>query len=362
MRKLLALAEEALAADEQCVLCSVVRLEGSGYGRVGARLLVTESGDREGYISGAAVWRRTFVVECFMKRPLARKLMTFDTRGNAVVPTRYNAGCEGVVYVLCQPVKSLESHPFLRISRHVIQRRHVARLLTVYRAQWDGISAGDALVQSTDLSTDPEHPIEFTTCSEAWSQRLASLLPAFQGSFTATLRGTESQAIDFLVETIEPPRRLVIFGAGDDVKPVVQVGIESGWEVCVVGKDPAFANNRRFPGAQVVCGDFATLARALVADQFTHVISMSHDFASDLQLLPALLESPPRSIGLLGSKRRLAKLLKALLDRGQWFHADRLACIRSPIGLDIGAETPAEIALSIVAELLAIDRGRRVRA
>ncbi len=347
----LAPAHDALEAGEKCVLCSVVRLEGSGYGRVGARLLVTESGERTGYISGGCLEKdlcRRALHEA-LTRP---KLMTFDTRGQALTPSRYNTGCEGLVYVFCQPL-SLNSFVY-RIASLVNERRQPARLLTVYRSEWPSIRVGECAAEFGDESRSSLPELD----TSSGSQVLSELLQGLPGSFTATLSDDANRALDVVVERLEPMRRLLIFGAGDDVQPVARLALAMGWQVGVVGKHAELANARRFPGAQVYVGSLADLAPALVADEFTHVISMSHDFLSDLQLLPLLVRAPVRSIGLLGSKRRLAKLLAELYYRGERLSPEQIDRIRSPLGLDIGGHSPEDIALSILSELLAIENGK----
>lgn len=348
--KLIDLAVEALQAEELCILCSVVRLDGSGYGRVGARLLLTESGDREGYISGGCL-EKDLCRRALHEAHTHPKLITFDTRRNAIIPSRYNTGCEGLVYVLCQPL-SLESC-FYRTALAVRNQRRIARVLTVYRSEWANVSAGDTIAQFDDGDL-----LSSTRMSETTTVRsLEQLLNRQPGLFTATANDAAGRAIELVVDALQPRRRLVIFGAGDDVKPVVHLATGLDWEVCVVGQQPHLAERSRFPGAKVYLQDYAELADTLVDDEFTHVISMSHDYSCDLRLLPILVRKRLRSVGLLGSRRRLAKLLTELYYRGERLSEEQIERIRSPLGLDIGAESPEDIALSIVSELVAIERG-----
>jgi len=174
-----------------------------------------------------------------------------------------------------------------------------------------------------------------------------------------TFPGSSGQARAF-VEVLEPPLRLLICGAGHDAAPLVEAAADLGWNPIVVDDRPEFLHRGRFPKAT----DFVLVERpdkvAEVApvDARTHVVVMTHNFLRDKEYLRSLLASPARFLAMLGPAVRTERLLAELRDEGvDISEADR-ARIRGPAGLDLGAEGAEEIAAAIVAEIVAVKRGR----
>ncbi|EMI18756.1 xanthine dehydrogenase accessory factor [Rhodopirellula maiorica SM1] len=355
MRPLIQLAREAIEEGQACVLCTVVRLDGSGYGRPGARLLLTESGQRCGFVSGGCL-EKDLCRRVWSATQSGPRLLAFDTRGNSVSATRYNTGCEGIVYVLCQRVDA-ENSLAIDVLDCVEEDGMLARLLTVYRSEGTEYAIGDMLIEMADqrfvsrsgLTIDDE-------CEQKWLGSHRDRVLVFHDH--------DGDQVEAAVEILHPPRELVVFGAGDDAIPLVRTAAGLGWRVTVVGKRPELANRDRFanlvPGGRinVRCNDPAEECKRLKIHVRTDIVVMTHDFDGDLKLLPRLLDSASRYIGLLGPKRRLAGLIQRLYEQGRMLNASEIDRIRSPIGLDIGAVSPAEIAISIVAELIAVERDR----
>ncbi len=354
MRELIELANEAFAADETCILCSVVRLQGSGYGRIGARLLVTQSGQRVGYISGGCL-ERDLSRRVWSEAVGAPRLMAFDTRGQSPASSRYNTGCRGIVTVLCQPLRSTDA-PFYRIASNVIERRQSTQMITVYHSTSRDIRVGDCLAMFEDGTLDGSPHL---LSDHDWAR---GLLNHHEPCYTATITDTAGNAqIEVSVETLRPPTRLVIFGSGSDVQPVVDIARGQGWDVCVVGNQPISGASRTF--AWPLHRDNAsTMPQSHPIDAHTHVLLMTHDLSRDVEALSWLLQTPAKSIGSLGSKSRLGRVVAELYNRGHQEALANAAQIRCPIGLGIGAIGPAEIALSIMSELIAIERNQAVPA
>jgi len=166
---------------------------------------------------------------------------------------------------------------------------------------------------------------------------------------------------ELLFEYLEPPVRLLVFGAGSDARPLVRLAKEIGWEVGVLDNRAGHASPEHFPGAdQVRVVDFKELGSAgLEFDERTPVVVMTHHFLHDLELLAFLLPRTLCYLGLLGPRMRAEKLLHELGARGVRPAPDQFLKLHGPVGLDIGAETPEEIALSIVAEIQTVLAGRR---
>ena len=155
-------------------------------------------------------------------------------------------------------------------------------------------------------------------------------------------------------ETIQPPVPLIIFGAGPDVVPVVELAHRIGWHTEVVDPQGRPASVARFAIAdKVTLARPEDLAKNVMITDRTMVLVMTHDYAQDAALLKFVIASPARYVGVMGASERTRRMLSGLSISD----ADRTR-IHAPVGLDIGANGPAEIALSIVAEIRAVLDGR----
>jgi xanthine dehydrogenase accessory factor len=161
------------------------------------------------------------------------------------------------------------------------------------------------------------------------------------------------------VEAFRAPERLIVVGAGHIAVPLVRHAVELGFRVTVLDDREEFATPDRFsPAAVVLRADFETDPFAgLVIDAATFVVLVTRGHRWDFDCLRRLIDAPalPRYIGMIGSRRRVRAAFGALLDAG--YPRDTLSRVRAPIGIEIGAETPEEIAISIAAELVAVRRG-----
>ena len=345
-KKLMETAERALQCGEEAVLCTVVRLDGSGYGRPGTRMLLTESGIRAGYISGGCL-EKDLSRQVWSATEDGPSLLAFDTRSSTLKPSRYNTGCDGVVYVLCHRLSRGDAD--LCALKQTLTRFTSTKLGTVIRSDSPHVPIGtmtalDAMDQV--LNESFVHPL------------LRSHVAECQQTRSVVIADDSGHEVELFVEVIDPPSELIVFGAGVDVQPLVSSALALDWRVTVVGRRPEFARSERFPGAKVHCGDLAKLAEELPLNSRTITVLMTHDFDSDVAVLPTLLESSVAFIGILGPKRRLARLVTELHNNGCTLSPRDLDRVRSPVGLDIGAIGPNEIALSILAELIAFARNR----
>lgn len=157
-------------------------------------------------------------------------------------------------------------------------------------------------------------------------------------------------------EPVLPQERLIVLGGGHIALPVCEFAAKCGFNVCVVDDRPSFANTARFPLAQqVLCESFETAIEKLEVTAFDYVVVITRGHKHDADCLRALLPGQaPAYLGMIGSRRRVKGLLEMLKEEG--FDEARLAGICTPIGLNIGAVTPGEIAISIMAEVIAHKR------
>jgi xanthine dehydrogenase accessory factor len=166
----------------------------------------------------------------------------------------------------------------------------------------------------------------------------------------------EAAAVEVMIEVVEAPVRLVVVGGGHIGRSLIRMGAEVGFSCTVIDDRPDYANRERFPEADhVICADFEPALAELPVDQNTYIVLVTRGHKQDETSLRCLVGRPAAYLGMIGSKRRTGAVLQHLQDDG--FDLDALARVRTPIGLDIGAETPEEIAVSILAEIIMTRRG-----
>jgi xanthine dehydrogenase accessory factor len=164
--------------------------------------------------------------------------------------------------------------------------------------------------------------------------------------------------MEVFIEPLEAPPALYVFGAGHVGFFVARLASDAGFEVHVVDDRAAFANRERFPNAaEVVVDDIPTWLASTTLPSSAYAVIVTRGHRHDLDALQALANRPLRYLGLIGSRAKVARIYEQLLAQGQTTLED-LSHVHAPIGLDIGAVTPQEIAVSIVAELVAVRRGR----
>jgi xanthine dehydrogenase accessory factor len=344
------------AAQRPCALATVVEVLGSAYRRPGARMLVTEDGELTGAISGGCLEgdaRQRARRAIFQGEPA---LVTYDTRDEDDPRHGLGPGCQGVVRILLEPLNFQEETNPLEILRSFAQHPAPAVLATVFETDTTGLKA--AVGQRLLLS-------------EAGAVRGTPLLAApLADAAHATLAQGQSQVLDIetdagpvraLLEVLTPPLRLVVYGAGNDAQPLVHLAASLGWHITVVDGRPNLATAARFPEAAAVRIVPVRELETAVPDALAYHVLLSHNYAYDLAALQTLLASPAPYIGLLGPRLKAQRLL----DELDTFPTEQVQQLRerlhSPIGLDLGSETPEEIALCIVAEIQAQRSGRQGR-
>ncbi len=157
------------------------------------------------------------------------------------------------------------------------------------------------------------------------------------------------------VEAVEPRPRLYVFGAGYIGRPLAAMATACGFEVTVVDGRPEWADPSRFPGAAVRCQDPEDAARALDLAPGDYACVVTHDHALDQRVVQVLIRRPLRFLGMVGSRAKQRKFVQRL--RGTGLGDAELAALHTPLGLAIGATTPEEVAVSVLAQLIAVRRG-----
>ncbi len=187
------------------------------------------------------------------------------------------------------------------------------------------------------------------------STQVESLFYAADGN---RLHRLESGPDEFVVmiEVTERPATLLIVGAGHIGQSLATIGAHVGFSVAVLDDREAFANAERFPMAErVICGDFVEELRRFPIDAQTYIVLVSRGHKQDELSLREVVDSEAAYVGMIGSRRRVGAVLTHLAREG--YSREALSRVHTPIGIDIGAETPEEIAVSIIAEIISLRRG-----
>jgi xanthine dehydrogenase accessory factor len=303
----------ATASDEAAALATLVEIQGSSYRRPGARLLLLDGGSRIGSISGGCLEDDIVLRAQNVLQNGRSEIATYDTTKENDVVWGVGLGCQGVIRVFIERIPTVRPH-WLSVLAENLKARCRTELSVVYSDQ-------DGALQGTQL-TD-----EMTSCTAS--------VKAFR-------------------DVVVPPPRLVLFGAGDDTRPLVRLAKEVGWHVTVVDSRSAYATRSRFPEADtIIVTRPERLTEQLELDAGLYTVLMTHRYAEDLELLRALLARQTAYIGVLGPRKRTERLLAQLQQEG--FVAEPgmgiLDRLFAPVGLDVGATTPETIALSILAEM-----------
>ena len=334
----------AYAAGEACVLVTVVATRGSSYRSPGARMLILPDGSRIGAVSGGCLEGELCRRAHWWTSKTSALLKSFDT-STQEDDEGFGLGCGGSIDLLLERLESNVSdtvtHPLLAQER--VSKGRVAEACAVV-VQATGASS--LQVGQRWALPNAQNPPEI----EELLRRCAVL----GDSFTTELREGAQAGCRVFFEALLPPVRLLICGAGADAPPMVEQAAALGWSAVVLDQRADLALASRFSTAErVVLAKDAAAIHRLRLDTRTAAIVMSHSFAQDSFFLQALLDTPITYLGVLGSRRRTLDLLAAL---GREVLPPYLY---APSGLDIGAETPQQIALSVLSEVQACFTQRR---
>jgi len=334
--------------NEKMILATVVDVVGSGYRRAGARMLIDENGNSIGTVSGGCLEADVLERAKRVIKTNESAIITYDTTVDEKSLFGLGMGCRGIVRVLLEAVTK-ESDIFKSFAR-AIENREREVVATLISSETNRIIGGRIFYNQADQ-------FNFTNLSDSFKnyERVKDdCRKIFDGEEKSTVQfyETGSGAAEFFIERIEPPLNLLLFGAGFDALPVVRFAKELGWHTIVIDHRAAFANRDRFPEAdEIIVNQAQDLPEKLFRDKNSAAVVMTHNYERDREILHRLLNSFCRYIGALGPKKRTENLIQELRDEGRKFDENKLNHIHSPIGLDIGAETPEEIALAIIAEI-----------
>ncbi|MEN8125154.1 MAG: XdhC/CoxI family protein [Bacteroidota bacterium] len=303
------------------VMASVVSLEGSSYRRPGVRMLITENGLMFGEVSGGCVEKEILKQSTSVFKTGKPKMITYDGR--------YRLGCDGIIYIL---IESFVPDNEMLISFENSQKHRKSFKINSFYSKKVGI--GEVWGSVIDFGNGKQFP--------------------FANSKKPQLENNTSTEV--FSQIMKPAFRLIIIGAEHDAVQLCLFASLLGWEVTVVASpsDPQTIEN--FPGANELIHILPELFQTDFIKDNIAVVLMTHNYAKDLKFLIQLKETLPFYIGLLGSAKRRDQLLNELIEYYPEVKDTFLDLIHGPAGINIGAETPQEVSLSICSEILAVTR------
>lgn len=350
--------DAAVQSGEQVALATVVRVDGSSYRRPGARMLVTENGMLTGAISGGCLegdaLRKAQLV-MFQKKSM---LVTYDTTDDDDAKFGVGLGCNGIIHVLIEPIDpDQENHPVDLLKKCLVDRTDKV-LVTLFDIDNKRIEQkGTCLLHQKEGDKFTGVEEKFATWSPPLQQDIKEVLASGQSLITSY---TQPQRIHAFVEFIQAPITLILVGAGNDVIPLSRLTDLLGWETIIVDGRANHATRHRFPKADdILVGKAEELVPVLRQDKRTAVVLMTHNFNYDLAIMKGLLPLKIPYLGVLGPKKKLEKMIENVENENILISKEDLSKIFGPVGLNIGAEAPEEIALSIVAEIKAVFSGEK---
>lgn len=350
-----------IEAGETLAVATIFDTRGSTPREVGAKMLIRPDGGIVGTIGGgcgeADVWRAALDVIDTKLPTVVQVDLTEDMN------LRTEAVCGGIMQVFVEPryPAGADAEPgsppagdgYSAAITAALQQRQGVALATVVRSS-RGLTWGARLLVTEERTEGSLGLAVDDGVVDAARQALAG---ESDHPFRLPLRdGSGAEVGEAFIELYLPTPRLLILGAGHIAQPLARVGKLLDYEVVVLDDRAAFANRARFPEAdEVLAADFATTLATYPVDRRTSIVLVTRGHQQDIAALRTLVNSDAPYIGMIGSKRRVWTVLKLLHDEG--VPPEKLLRIYAPIGVDIEAVTPAEIAVAVGAELVKLRRG-----
>lgn len=337
LRKIITAYQQLNFAERKVALATVVKLHGSGYRRPGAKMLIVDNGTWIGAVSGGCLEGDVLRKARQVMLDLTPRIVVYDTMDDAENAFGLGLGCNGIIEILIEPLQYQSPTNLIELLANLVKGINPITYATIIASENSGMPIGKRFAVTTEM----EPFFEPKKIAEEATQQSGILT---EGNYT------------LFVEVIQPDIELVIFGAGYDALPLVSLAKQVGFQVTVTDECIAHITPKRFHEAScLIYSKKEDFLDKLPVTKYSAAILLSHSYYYDKEALAYLLTTDVGYIGILGPKKRGQKMIDelAILDEKQ------LEKIHYPVGLDIGAETPEEVALSIVAEVKAFFSKRK---
>ena len=328
------------AAGKRAALATVVRVHGSAYRHEGAKLVIGDDGSNVGNVSGGCLEADVREVAMRVANTGVAELRTYCGGSDEVTAWDLGVGCDGVVEILIEPVSSARV-----FERRALQDQTGYVAVTLLRETREcGEAPRIVITDAGAFGSLGDATLDEFVRMNASAWRVA-------GESRIEQHGDHRLSLDVLV----PPPRMVIISGGDDARMLARLSAEVGFRVVVVDRRSGLLTPERFaPPIALVESDAARLNERLVLEESAFCVVMTHDFADDTAYLRSLLRTPARYIGMLGPRQRTDRILAHLRHESPIDESR----IYGPVGLDIGTDGAEQVALAVMAEILAVRSGR----
>jgi xanthine/CO dehydrogenase XdhC/CoxF family maturation factor len=333
-------------SQRKAALATVVKVRGSSYRSPGARMLITDDGKWVGSISGGCLEGDALRKARQVMADKTPFTVTYDTREESNQNLGIGLGCNGVIDVLIEPIDYNDINNTAHFFENILSLNTPVALATVFASTEKGQTGKKILLKpNSEQPTSADQPLEKLIH--------ADLLNVFESKKSEAKKyGHGENETEVFIELIQPAVSLIIFGGGFDARPVSQLAKSLGWTVSVTDECVAHIAPLFFPSV-----DKLSLCQRNFIDRdfditpYTACVLMSHNYEYDRDVLKKLIKTETPYIGILGPRKRFDKMLTEFQSEGIQLTTEEFSRIHSPIGLDIGAEAPDEIAISIVSEI-----------
>ena len=338
------------AEGKQSVLLTLVDVVGSSCRRPGAKMIVDEEGRSTGFIGGGCLEGDLAEHSRLVLEGDQPKTVTYDLSESGDLAWGLGIGCPGKIVIF---IERVDENLADRLGEWALVEEPVVAFTLFEAGEGSSHQPGARWIMRPDHSIEDlsaDDPIA-SEMIEIGRKTLASRKPAVEdiSDGPATIR--------ILAEYLQPPLKLIVFGSGKDAAALLRIASGMNWAATVVDPGAGDEGIRRYPeSAEIIAEEPLSVFDDLTIDNRTAVVMMSHLYQRDRALLELLAPSDTNYIGLLGASSRRDSLLSDLSPQTRESLGDRL---HAPVGLDIGGESPEEIALSVAAEIVAVFSGRK---
>lgn len=356
IREIIRAFDAAATHNKNTALATVVHVEGSSYRRAGARMLVTEDGQLTGAISGGCLEGDALKKAQLVMSERKSRLITYDTTGGTgSSDLEISLGCNGIIHILIEPIDTDNPDNPIQLLKEFSSQRDPVVMVTLFSIndkaeEQPGTCLFVARNKKTrgNLSDKRLQNILITDAHEVLETR---------SSITKVYRN-EDELTGF-IELLEPTISLIVTGAGNDTIPLMHLSDILGWDMTIIDCRSKYLTEERFPGVnKIIASEPEDVMSRLSPDDRTAIILMTHNYNYDFGILRELFLLDLPYIGLLGPKKRYDRMVTDLQKEGIFLSDGQLQNMFGPVGLDIGAESPEEIALSVVAQIRTVFAGK----
>ena len=340
---------------DKYVIATVVHTQGHAYRRAGARVLLKNGRKLFGTVSGGCLEESIAEDAVRMGVDGRARRVDYDSRAPGDLIWGTATGCGGLVSVLLQRWEPRTADLLGWIDERLSARRPVLLASVINKGD---LQLGRQIAM--DTSGEIHSQVESIPIQAAVMSKTAELLSESNEKLKPYQHRTcVAGRAELLLEYVPPPTSLVIIGAGDDARPVVDGAKRLGWSVTVIDHRPAYVDRERLPLAdRLLLTKPDSYLELLEPDPWTVAVVMTHNWRQDAAAVAALSHCDLPYVGIIGNKMRAQKILETLAARNE-SRAGSGTSFYYPAGLDIGAHTPEEIALSLLAEIQAVISGRQ---